>query len=271
VSLLAQRTELARSLRALRHHPPRVVLRDAVGHAVLQAGGASLRTRIPPSLREIQDAGGTVHVEAGRAARALCPSASDDELDALRAEHDEVRAALHDRHATLRLAFPAVWAADEGTSLFIYLLARLRRPATILETGVANGYSSFVWLSALRRNGAGRLHSVDVRQDAGPLVDDELRRRWERHVLDAARLERHFAALVSKVGPIDLFFHGAGHGYLAQRFEYESAWSAMTPGGLLVSDDVQESRAFVEFAERCELRPHVLVDTRRIIGAAVIR
>jgi predicted O-methyltransferase YrrM len=270
VSLLEQHPGIARTLRALRYHPPHAVLRTACGKAAWRVAGSSLRTRTPPSLREINASGGRVHVAAAEAARALCDGADERRLAELCAEHAEVMAELERRYLTARLTCPDEWAVEQGTSLLIYLLVRLRRPEVVLETGVANGHSSFLWLRALERNGAGRLHSVDVRDDVGQLLEDRERSRWQLHLLDPARPEREFGALVRRLAPVDLFFHDADHSYLAQRFEYETIRPAMAPGGLLTSDDMQESHAFLEFASRHGLAPHVLVDVRKLIGAAVV-
>jgi predicted O-methyltransferase YrrM len=269
VAILEQHPGLARTLRALRYHPPQAVLRAACGKVAWRVAGPSLRTRTPPSLREI-DATGGVHLGAVDAARALCDGADEGQLAELCAEHAAVMAELDDRYSTARLTCPEEWAVEHGTSLLIYLLARLRRPEVVLETGVANGHSSFLWLRALERNGVGRLHSVDVRDDVGQLLEDRERSRWELHVLDRRRPEREFAALARRLAPVDLFFHDADHSYLAQRFEYETIRPAMGRGGLLTSDDVQESHAFLEFAARHGLAPHVLVDVRKLIGAVVV-
>ena len=43
-----------------------------------------------------------------------------------------------------------------------YFLTRLRKPQNILETGVANGFSSYSFLSAIEDNNYGRLISNDL-------------------------------------------------------------------------------------------------------------
>ena len=42
----------------------------------------------------------------------------------------------------------------------------------MVETAVADGASSFVLLAALRKNGRGELHSLDIASDVGALVDN---------------------------------------------------------------------------------------------------
>src|SRR5205085_9625877 len=44
----------------------------------------------------------------------------------------------------------------------LYALIRARRPSVIIETGVCNGVSSAVILTALERNQHGHLYSIDL-------------------------------------------------------------------------------------------------------------
>jgi hypothetical protein len=73
-----------------------------------------------------------------------------------------------------------------GNRLLWYLAARHLKPALIVETGIYEGMGSLVLLRALDQNAAdghpGTLLSVDFDPEAGRLVPEHLRGRWERHV-----------------------------------------------------------------------------------------
>jgi len=266
-SLFRRRLAKVPALRAFRHHPPRRVLRVAIGNVVWSVAASALRTRVPPSLTEFYDAGCGIHLDAMGAASTLCPGATAQELDELCAEHAEIAAKLARRYDECSLAFPKRWSVERGTSLLLYLLVRLRRPKLVLETGVADGHSSAVLLSALERNNAGALHSADVRTDVGVVIPHSERGGWTLHHLDPAAPEESLSDVIGAVAPIDLFFHDSHHSYLVQRYEYETVLPAMAPGGLLVSDDVHMSHAFIEFAAHHGATPQVLVDTRKVTGA----
>src|SRR5438445_4565328 len=73
----------------------------------------------------------------------------------------------------------------------LYFITRLRRPRVIVETGVAAGYSSQMFLEALDANGGeGTLHSSDFpyfrlerpERFIGLLVEDRLRDRWTLYI-----------------------------------------------------------------------------------------
>jgi len=67
-----------------------------------------------------------------------------------------------------------------------YAVLRALAPNLMVETGIANGVSSFYVLGALRRNGKGCLYSIEVNnpsylppgREPGWLVARDLRDRW---------------------------------------------------------------------------------------------
>jgi len=192
----------------------------------------------------------------------------------LQTEYDALSRELHDRYMRLRadgLSHPANWAVEDQTSRLLYLLVRVMRPLSVVETGVANGHSTFFLLRALAKNGAGRLVSVDVSADVGNLLDKGERSDWRLCVLDAGNRRGGFRRLISELPPIDLFFHDSEHTYSWQQFEYSAAWDNLSTSGLILSDDVEGSYAFLDFCARRARKPAVLLDGRKAVGLASAR
>lgn len=186
-------------------------------------------------------------------------------------EFAAVEAALTQRYADVELDNPPEWAVEAATSELLYCLVRALEPDSIVETGIANGHSSYVILAAMHRNGRGRLASVDIRQNVGKLVPDELRDRWT--VLHLTRvppprvdLERVMAA----AAPIDLFIHDGDHQFPGQILDYATAAEHLAEDGLLLSDDVDKTPAWIVAAKRDILPPRrvVLIDQRKALGLA---
>jgi hypothetical protein len=152
----------------------------------------------------------------------------------------------------------------------LYAIVRTNRPATIVETGVCNGYSTAILLEALRRNAAGHLYSVDLPEVAGDveggrqfwagkggavipagrpsgwLVPEDLEGRW---AFSQGRSADLLPPLLERLGEIDLFIHDSEHSFENQIFEFRLAWRHLRPGGLLAASDLNTSRAFVVFSE----------------------
>jgi len=65
--------------------------------------------------------------------------------------------------------------------------------------------------------------------------------------------------LLNDLGCIDFFLHDSRHLYKTMMKEYDIAWPNLREGGLLLSDDVIENDAFIDFADKVKVRP-VVVD-----------
>jgi predicted O-methyltransferase YrrM len=188
----------------------------------------------------------------------------DRQWEELEAEFAQLRHRIRERMDRVPLVYPRFFPVEEQTSLLLYALTRIRRPACIVETGVADGLSTYVFLAALAKNGIGELHSLDVADNVGSLVDD--REGWHLHVCDVEQVERTLARLVRSVPPVDIFFHDSDHRLLPQLCEYETFARAAPPGALLVSDDVDFSYGFDTFCRLRGLRPVYLFDSRKVAG-----
>ena len=169
---------------------------------------------------------------------------------------------------SLRLPINALWNLrnDARVADWLYRLVRQFRPRRAVETGVYFGKSTVAILAALRRNGVGRLISIDLPESPeeapsrtpkriGKLVPASLRDRWELRLGDAKEL---LPAALS--GGVDFFLHDSDHTYAHMTFEYETAWNALPVGGVLASDDTQWSTAWDEFLLRHQGTYHVLPD-----------
>jgi hypothetical protein len=120
-------------------------------------------------------------------------------------------------------------------------------------------------LHALRANGPGTLHSVDVSGDVGQLVDDGERKDWRLTILQGD-WRQHFRAIAAGAAPIGLFVHDSNHSYQWQEFEYETVLPHMSDTGIFASDDVDFSYAFLDFCARERRRPVILAGRRKVFG-----
>ena len=163
--------------------------------------------------------------------------------------------------------------------LLLYVLTRLRSPKIFLETGVASGRSSRVILEALTMNGEGELYSIDlpkyfdskgpapiiagrhveveafISSDKSPgwLVPDRLRGRWHLLLGDTKEL---LPKTLTSLGAVNAFLHDSDHSYENMMFEFEAAWPKILPGGFLVSDDVKWNDAFIDFANKNNIKDY---------------
>lgn len=138
-----------------------------------------------------------------------------------------------------------------GKRLAWYALARLLRPALIVETGVHDGLGSLVLLRALELNGeeghAGSLLSFDVNPAAGWLVGSHP--LWELRIQSTTDgLE-----LLERRPPVGLFIHDSLHTYEHERFEFEVATARMSTTGVLLTDNAHGTRALADVCREAGL------------------
>lgn len=144
--------------------------------------------------------------------------------------------------------------ADPGLARAQWCLVCHLRPTQVVETGVAHGLSSRIMLEALRRSGEGRLSSIDLpaltiherRAEVGAAVPAALRERWT-YIEGASR--RRLRPLLRRLGQIELFVHDSLHSTRNVHWELETAWRAISPGGVVVVDDVDFNWGFEHFLQ----------------------
>ena len=189
----------------------------------------------------------------------------ESEIETL--EH-EIHEVLGESERTRRdlLKSPQSWQMERSHASFLYVLVRTTRPKIVVETGVADGFSSLVILSALEKNQMGALTSFDVHDKVGALVPGRLSHRWNLIVLPSHHRGKAFRDHLATLKPIDVFLHDALHTYGHQSFEYRAAWKNLVDNGFLLSDDADATFAFIDFAYSRQLRPDILVGCRKVFG-----
>jgi predicted O-methyltransferase YrrM len=234
--------------------------RRLVRSAVLQrVGGPGLLDMLGPSGERLADPLAFVcHIS---------PSADVDEPIE---EFGNVQAEFERRRFTGTPSYKSSHDIEGVSMLLCYVLTRIIRPRIIVETGVANGASTFFFLSALARNGSGVLHSFDIRSNVGGYLTTEERGNWDLQILDRRRPLQDLARRLPSLSPIDLFLHDSHHRYRHMSKEFELAARSLRKDGVLLSDDVESTFAFHKFCTDRRLEPTYLFDRTKFFGGVVL-
>jgi cephalosporin hydroxylase len=149
------------------------------------------------------------------------------------------------------------WYADGDSALCRALrcVALHTRPEVVIETGVAHGVSSRIVLETLRENDRGHLWSIDLpfpfdhrlHGETGVVVTDSCRSRWS--YVEGSSKQR-LPPLVAKVDHVEMFIHDSLHTAENTLFEMEQVAPAISPGGVMLVDDIDSHMGFATFAER---------------------
>ena len=160
--------------------------------------------------------------------------------------------------------------------ILLYILIRLYRPSLCLETGVFYGGTTCFILNALRKNGHGRLISIDYQADyiepesrhylvgdsesipkeldVGFLVHQAQKERWEL-IRGNSLLE------IPKIsGQIDFYNHDSDHAFDFIKQEMNLVWEKLTQNAIIMADDLDWSNGFYSFCVDKKLYPLIITD-----------
>jgi hypothetical protein len=154
-----------------------------------------------------------------------------------------------------------------------YTIVRLCQPTVVVETGVESGRSSALILTALEKNGRGKLYSIDLPDEtlmkrippgergnmsSGWVVPEKLRKRWDLIIGDSKTI---LPKLLDQLGEVDIFLHDGEHSYENMLFEYRLSWAHIKKGGYLLSDDIDANQALNVFSKDLKVRPVGLINS----------
>ena len=189
----------------------------------------------------------------------------------IEAEHPDIL-----QESRLRVEMSPASFGGAGNLDLIYSLARAIGASTIVETGVAYGWSSLSLLLALSDNqeANGRVFSIDLpytltRESddwVGIAVPESLRSMWRLfRMADRQGLPR--ALKQAKV--VDLAHYDSDKSVQGRAFGYNAIWKSLRKGGILVSDDIGDNLEFKRFSERVGRTPMVVGQNSKYSGILI--
>lgn len=142
----------------------------------------------------------------------------------------------------------------QGAISFLYQLCKANKVKTVVESGVAYGWSSLAILLAIKDTDGATLISNDmpyIKMDnddfVGCVVPGSLRSKWElQRMPDVTGLPMAFKKLNRS---IDLFHYDSDKSYTGRMWASPIIWNHLREGGLFVSDDINDNLAFKHFSE----------------------
>lgn len=161
---------------------------------------------------------------------------------------------LLEKHATRILANIDYDLGGGGAYPFLYFITRYMEPNLIVETGVAAGFSSYSFLSAIKANGRGKLYSSDFpyfripqpEKYIGILVEETLKDNWEIFIEGD---EMNLPKIINSVKEIDIFHYDSDKSYSGRKFAISSIVNSLSSRGVILMDDIQDNSFFRDYIE----------------------
>ena len=202
----------------------------------------------------------------------------------LRKDVSYIRNELKKNFSTAEIIRRSHGAGAQYKEVLLYLLVRKFRPRLVVETGVAQGVSTYFMLKAMSDNGFGKLISIDLpNRDRGGKVNVDGRiegtyvpKKLAPGWLVPKRWRKNWRLILGDSKEVlpkldyapDMFFHDSEHSYETMKFEYAWAIGRMKRG-VIASDDTGWSPAWKEFLAKNKSKVREL--RFPIIGVSMLR
>ena len=161
-----------------------------------------------------------------------------------------------------------------GNYHILYFMTRYMEAKTVVETGVAAGWSSQAILTALQKNeNNGHLYSSDFpyfryenpEKLVGYVVDNALKQNWTLHI-DGD--ENNLPRIAKNIRTIDIFHYDSDKSYSGREFAYEAMSPFFTNNTLIIFDDIQDNFHFRDWVEKTGHAYKVFEFENKFVGLA---
>lgn len=148
-----------------------------------------------------------------------------------------------------------------GALNLIYAICENLKAKNVLETGVAYGWSTLAILLSLQNREA-HLYSSDMpyatknNEDfVGIVIPTELRKQWSLYrFADRESLPKIF----KKQDQFDFIHYDSDKAYNGRMWAYNILWSKISKDGILMSDDIADNSAFMDFCNLLKIKPVIV-------------
>ena len=172
---------------------------------------------------------------------------------------------------TAKIKSTGVRLGGGGAYTFLYFICRIKKPQTVVETGVAAGWTSAAILNALAENGSGKLYSSDLpyrkRPGAdkfiGMLVEDGYKKNWDLYTNGD---KKALPEILEKVERVNLFHFDSDKSYRGREFAFKTIKRHLSKDAVLVFDDIQDNFHFKDLVEQYNLQYFVFEFEGKFFG-----
>jgi len=173
-----------------------------------------------------------------------------------------IESKINEKYPSVNNPYHVKFGLTKNISRMLFYLCRFFQPELVVETGIANGFSSSYFLLGLNHANKGELISIDylflpwhTKEKVGLAIPKPLRKR---HTIILGKSMPELSKLISKTKSFDIFMHDSSHTYKHMMEEYQMVWPHLKIGGFLLSDDVSQNDAFLDFSDQVGENPIIV-------------
>jgi predicted O-methyltransferase YrrM len=163
-----------------------------------------------------------------------------------------------------------------GLVHILYFITRLYKPKTIVETGIASGYSSESILQAIKANSNNaKLFSSDFpyfrfpnsEKYIGQLVSDEFKDNWSVFLKGD---DKNLKNIVSEISQIDFFHYDSDKSYIGRDKAFKNVKNYLSDGAIVMFDDINDNTHFYDLVVNNNFHDFVVISHKGSCVAGIV-
>ena len=160
-----------------------------------------------------------------------------------------------------------------GNIDLLFNLSRVRKFKKFLDCGVAAGWSSLSILDGIKKKKFNKLISNDMpymfrnnHDKVGFLIPKELKKKWKLYKMpDRLILNNIFKTY----GKFDVCHYDSDKTYYGRLWSYKLIFKNLRNNGLLISDDINDNEAFIDFAKMNNKKIYIIKGVKNYVGVII--
>ncbi len=158
----------------------------------------------------------------------------------------------------------------QGFLDLLYHIANQFKNPIIVETGVAYGWSSLIFLKSINNKPNTKLISIDLpylqrnNDDfVGCVVPKHLRSKW---ILIRSSDRQALPSVLNDLSRLTICHYDSDKTYHGRMWAYPRLWNKLEEGGIFISDDINDNYAFRDFCDKLGKKAKVVKNDGKHIG-----
>ena len=158
--------------------------------------------------------------------------------------------------------YPVSFGLPRHLCRLLYALCFHSNANIVIETGVANGFSSSYILLALESTKKGKLHSIDqlvfpwhTKEKIGSAIPDWLKKNWTLIIGDSTK---ELPRILNDIKSLNVFYSDSLNRYKNFMREFEIIWPYLNKNGIIYANDVSHNDAFLDFCDKVNCQPIIV-------------
>ena len=160
-----------------------------------------------------------------------------------------------------------------GNIDLLFNVARINKYRTFLDCGVAAGWSSLSILEGIKKKKFNKLISNDMpymfrnnHDKIGFLIPNELKKKWKLFKMPDRLILK---TIFETYGKFDVCHYDSDKTYYGRLWSYKLIFKNLRNKGLLISDDINDNEAFIDFAKKNNKEVYIIKGIKNYVGVII--